>query len=325
MPNDTPPEPYRDILSFQKLYEVAYETKGRYLGPVPTKEFLEATGTIGLKDRSLPSGALNGWLIWVKEKKDMCIQFVGALESWPPSRDEDMRVKLVYHNNHGHSYGDPNCCGLAVDVAVSDTRTRGFWRDGEEVFFAEHESYTKFKSSVTSDPFVDSEEAVGVAGEEVDENEEEEERQEEEEQVLIDDLDVPSFSALVQNPGDDHDECAESISFPASGWENFRFENPSRNGISCRGQLAHHAAAVMTVQYCTHFFQLVIFGSFARMLRWDRSCALVLERFNYKGKPQVIFDFYKRLAQLGSADRGYDPRISRATKAEAKLARDAFR
>ncbi|KAK0222907.1 hypothetical protein EDD85DRAFT_778756 [Armillaria nabsnona] len=107
--------------------------------------------------------------------------------------------------------------------------------------------------------------------------------------------------------------------------EDYPFDNGTLRGQRTRGQICAYAGATMTLQFRTHLFTVVIFGSYARLLRWDRSSVIVSRRFNYAERPLILFRFYKRFAQLTLAQRGRDPRISIPTQAQGQAARKAFK
>ncbi|KAF9255747.1 hypothetical protein L218DRAFT_991737 [Marasmius fiardii PR-910] len=226
-------------------------------------------------------------------------------------------------------FNDPNCGGSAVDVAVGDVSTKGLWHDQNHIAFAEQESHTVFQLDASSDPFVWNQEQ-DTPRPQMGHTEEEEE---EEDETMKDgvgaestagadnDLDIPQPLPSLVLPEPQEDTAPS----PEREWGDYGFENSSLAGILCRGQLAYYAAAAMTVQYRTHLFQLVIFGTYARFLRWDRSCAIVSQRFDYSSKPELIFDFYRRFAQLTPAQRGHDPQITRSVQKDANLARECFR
>ncbi|KAK0214148.1 hypothetical protein IW262DRAFT_1279178 [Armillaria fumosa] len=107
--------------------------------------------------------------------------------------------------------------------------------------------------------------------------------------------------------------------------EDYPFDNRTLCGKRTRGQICAYAGATMTLQFRNHLFTVVIFGSYARLLRWDRSSVIVSRRFNYAEHPLILFRFYKRFAQLTLAQRGRNPRISIPTKAQGWKARRVFR
>ncbi|KAJ8703511.1 hypothetical protein PTI98_002129 [Pleurotus ostreatus] len=65
----------------------------------------------------------------------------------------------------------------------------------------------------------------------------------------------------------------------------------------------------MAMQFRSHLFSVLVCGRYARFIRWDRSCAIVTRRFDYTTHPLIIFDFYKRFAQLDDVQRGLYPNL----------------
>ncbi|KAF9255796.1 hypothetical protein L218DRAFT_304059, partial [Marasmius fiardii PR-910] len=333
MSTHTPSNKY-SLPSARKCNDIAYHTRGYYYGPMPVRNFLEEFMPYqNLNERRCRPNQQRLTKMASVASQDsepkMYTAYIEALKSWPP-RDEECGIGLDYHDNH--LYGDPNCGGLAVDVAVGDVSTKRLWHDQKHIAFAEQESHNVFQLDASSDPFVwnKEQETKGTPTPQVGQTEEEEE---EEDRTMKDgvgaettagadnDFDIPQPLSSLVLPN-----YRESNSIPfGRRWTEFGFENPNEAGILCRGQLAYYAAAAMTVQYRTHFFQLVIFGTYARFLRWDRSCAIVSQRFDYSSKPELIFDFYRRFAQLTPAQRGHDPQITRSVQKDAKLARECFR
>lgn len=86
-------------------------------------------------------------------------------------------------------------------------------------------------------------------------------------------------------------------------------------GASNKGQLVTYYKEQASRQHRTFIFQIFVFGSYARLLRWDRSGAVVTRKFNYKEQPELLAGFLWRYSQLSRPDRGWDPS---ATLAEAK-------
>ncbi|KAK1228047.1 hypothetical protein PQX77_008926 [Marasmius sp. AFHP31] len=318
----------------RKRVEVALHTAGRHYGPMRVEEFFKEFMPLH-KERSKPPqkrlNLLKGMALKETEP-EMYPVFVDALKGWPYN-DGGRQVKLEYHDNH--SIGDPNCADLAVDVAVGDASTSPFWRKGHHIPFAEHESHVEFKTSTQCDPYDDREytrqarqsQDTEIQEEEQGEiQEEDEEIQEEDEEIQekdeYADIDVPL-------PLPDSDNNTQPTSEEEENgfmqWHTedskYKFENSSNDGINCRGQLGYYAAAALTAQYRTHFFQLVILRCCARIIRWDRSSAIATQRFDYTKEPELIFEFYERLANLDRAGRGYDPYVTRASKSEAAAAR----
>jgi Fungal protein kinase len=94
---------------------------------------------------------------------------------------------------------------------------------------------------------------------------------------------------------------------------NFRFEKDSDDARLVRGQLASYAAAHMGSQFRVHAFSVLMCGTFARLIRWDRDGATVTRRFNYDSQPQILTDFFWRYTHLDRRQRGYDTSVSQAS------------
>jgi hypothetical protein len=98
-----------------------------------------------------------------------------------------------------------------------------------------------------------------------------------------------------------------------------QFEHDSQQSRDTRGQIASYAAAHMGTQFRTHVFSLLICGSFARFIRWDRASAFVSERFDYGEDGVLLAEFLRRYNSLKY--RGFDVSVSTASSDEASLAR----
>ncbi|KAG7095965.1 hypothetical protein E1B28_006649 [Marasmius oreades] len=319
------------VLSFEKRKEVAFFTSGRYLGGLRAEEFLSTflpyqhPNARRLKPRKERLDLMRS-VASQQSEAEMYKPFVQALENWPP-RDPDRKIKLVFKDCH--SVGDPNCGGLSVDISIGTSSTRRFWEDKCYIPFSEQESHVKIKFCDSFDPFCDRQmrqRNVHLQGE----NEQEYEAGMDDDQCVGDDLgnvDIPSPLPDC-GPVPTEDEPEDGTEAEQKGSVRNRhhlFESMTSKGISCRGQIAYYAAALLTVQYRVFFFQLIISGQYAQLVRWDRSCAIVSERFSYVEEPEHIFDFYHRLARLDATSRGYDPSIAMASKDEADRARAEFK
>ncbi|GJE92089.1 hypothetical protein PsYK624_082420 [Phanerochaete sordida] len=96
-------------------------------------------------------------------------------------------------------------------------------------------------------------------------------------------------------------------------------------GKTLRTALTNHAYAQFTCQHRVFFFHLILVGRHARFLRWDRSGAIVSERFDYASSPELLCDFLWRFSHMDEAQQGWDTTVSRPSKAEVKLFRDAVK
>ncbi|CAL1696844.1 unnamed protein product [Somion occarium] len=71
-------------------------------------------------------------------------------------------------------------------------------------------------------------------------------------------------------------------------------------------------------QHRTHVFSLIIFGRYARFLRWDRAGCVVSKGFEYHKNPRLLADFFWRFTFLSRAERGFDPTTTDATPSEIR-------
>ena len=103
------------------------------------------------------------------------------------------------------------------------------------------------------------------------------------------------------------------------------FENPAPESAAFRASLAEHATAQFTRQHRTCSFQVVIFGRWARFLRWDRSGAISTERFDYVVRPDILSEFLWRFDRMTDEQRGLDPTVKLANASEERLFIHAMR
>ncbi|GJE92091.1 hypothetical protein PsYK624_082440 [Phanerochaete sordida] len=100
-------------------------------------------------------------------------------------------------------------------------------------------------------------------------------------------------------------------------------EGLTAEGRQFRYSLISHARTQFTCQHRAHFFQLLIFGPFARFVRWDRSGTIVSQRFNYTSDPALLSEFLWRLSRMNDAQQGWDTTVRRASRAEAALLKES--
>ena len=77
------------------------------------------------------------------------------------------------------------------------------------------------------------------------------------------------------------------------------------------GQVMSYSTLVFDRQHRTHHFTLVIIGSWARIIRWDRSVAVFTEKFDYKAEPHKLGRFLWCFSRLQPTQRGHDPTVTR--------------
>ncbi|KAI0754495.1 hypothetical protein C8Q80DRAFT_1341464 [Daedaleopsis nitida] len=75
------------------------------------------------------------------------------------------------------------------------------------------------------------------------------------------------------------------------------------------GQIMTYSILVFDNQNRTHHFTVVIFGTMARIVFWDRSSVIFTEKFNYKAEPHKLGKFLWCYSRLSPAQRGHDTTV----------------
>ncbi|KAG9223393.1 hypothetical protein CCMSSC00406_0007580 [Pleurotus cornucopiae] len=242
-----------------------------------------------------------------------------ALSGWPPVRNGDEIQSLDFEDTHSHrdaesQLGPDSCIYFRGKPIVPRQKRR-------KVDFANVQSFTEHKANDKMDAFVDGgdedydgeayyvmsgySKREGYAGEDEKEGEGEEERETvTSERPYI--ADSPTAHVDAEG-GEAHPEVKDDAEPTPS--ENYPFENDTIQGRSTRGQIASYAGVTMAMQFRSHLFSVLVCGRYARFIHWDRSCAIVTRRFDYTTHPLIIFDFYKRFAQLDDVQRGLYPNL----------------
>ncbi|KAI0273356.1 hypothetical protein BC834DRAFT_204192 [Gloeopeniophorella convolvens] len=91
-----------------------------------------------------------------------------------------------------------------------------------------------------------------------------------------------------------------------------------RDYVEC-GELIDCMTVVHRVQFRAFSFAVALFGSKARLLRWDRSGIIYTDLFEWVDS-DTLFEFFWRFDHLSDADRGYDTTVRSVTKDEAAVA-----
>ncbi|KAI0657628.1 hypothetical protein C8Q70DRAFT_919291, partial [Cubamyces menziesii] len=108
----------------------------------------------------------------------------------------------------------------------------------------------------------------------------------------------------------------------------FAFERPSErlpdaiDREDARGQLIEYAREMCSRQHRCFGFIISVLRHHARLIRVDRTAALVSEAFNYVKDPMPLATFVYRYTKARREARGFDPTASPATRAEAKMFRE---
>lgn len=102
-------------------------------------------------------------------------------------------------------------------------------------------------------------------------------------------------------------------------------EAESTSGYDTRGQIISYAALVFKYQHRCFFFTLLVLGTEARIIRWDRAGAVVTDRFNYQQNPEILCEFLDKFACLKDTQGldGIDSTVTLATADEQRKMEDA--
>ncbi|KAH9943851.1 hypothetical protein B0H21DRAFT_864972 [Amylocystis lapponica] len=107
-------------------------------------------------------------------------------------------------------------------------------------------------------------------------------------------------------------EVTEDDPFNDRGRRSFEAKSTQRR--KNRGQIIHYASEVFLHQHRCFLFSIIVLGTSARILRWDRSGTIVTEKFDYCDHPEKICGFLWLFARLSPEDQGYDTTAVRVDK-----------
>ncbi|KAI0694754.1 hypothetical protein C8Q76DRAFT_660513, partial [Earliella scabrosa] len=80
------------------------------------------------------------------------------------------------------------------------------------------------------------------------------------------------------------------------------------------GQVMSYSTLVFDRQHRTHHFTVVVIGSCARLIYWDRSVAVFTEKFDYKAEPHKLGRFLWCFSRMTPAQRGHDTTVTRVLR-----------
>ena len=103
---------------------------------------------------------------------------------------------------------------------------------------------------------------------------------------------------------------------------NDPFENDSKASADTMGQITCYATQQLAKQFRTHAFSVLVCKDTARLIRWDRSGAVVTSSFSYVKEPWLA-QFFWRYAKSSPATRGVDESVVAPTEADATHVKEA--
>jgi hypothetical protein len=96
------------------------------------------------------------------------------------------------------------------------------------------------------------------------------------------------------------------------------FEHETEASKDAMGEITSYAVAQLATQFRTHIFTILVCGGYPRLLRWDRSGAVVTAAFDYCSR--FLGEFFWRYDRTSSGDRGVDLSVSIPCEAECRHA-----
>lgn len=81
-------------------------------------------------------------------------------------------------------------------------------------------------------------------------------------------------------------------------------------GQDTQGQLISYALQMFRYQHRTCLYSIIVMGHNARIIRWDRSGAIVTEKFNYVKDPAKLCHFFLAFARATPTEQGYDTTVT---------------
>jgi len=86
------------------------------------------------------------------------------------------------------------------------------------------------------------------------------------------------------------------------------------------GQIIAYTTTLLSNQYRTHAFSVLIIKDYARLIRWDRGGAIITEPIYYNTE-SYLFDFLVCYDHASKEARGHDPTVGPPTDDEERAAR----
>lgn len=112
------------------------------------------------------------------------------------------------------------------------------------------------------------------------------------------------------------DTCDDPFREPDD--ENSFLRN-TKAAFDTAGQITAYAAAQLGSQFRTCVYSVLVVKDYARLIRWDRTGAVVSEAINYNHHGHLI-DFFRRYSRAQPDLRGMDTTVSASSAQEEELA-----
>jgi len=91
-------------------------------------------------------------------------------------------------------------------------------------------------------------------------------------------------------------------------------------GSKMAGQVIAYTTLILSTQYCTHTFSILIIKDYTWLICWDCSGAIITEPIYYNDQ-SYLFDFLVRYDHASNKACGHDPTVGPPADHEAQAAR----
>ena len=91
--------------------------------------------------------------------------------------------------------------------------------------------------------------------------------------------------------------------------------NTTSTAYNVLGQIISYATLILSSQYCTHTFSVLIVKDHTWLICWDCSGAIIIEPIKYN-KDSSLFDFLIHYNNAGRVMHGQNPTVDSPTKGE---------
>lgn len=111
-----------------------------------------------------------------------------------------------------------------------------------------------------------------------------------------------------------------TITCPSCNRQHQSFVRNTNAALDTLGQITSYAAAQLGAQFRTHAYSILIVKDSARIIRWDRSGAIVTEAIKYNESPHLAY-FFWHYSRAPPTIRGKDETVNPASTDEMHEAR----
>lgn len=123
--------------------------------------------------------------------------------------------------------------------------------------------------------------------------------------------------ALVVTEESEPDDSSSGSEQPK---HEFLKDDDSKNTASRnRGQIVAYASEICARQHRTHCFSVSVYGSTARLFRWDRAGVIISDLIDLHKNPEILCQFLWRYSQATDPQRGYDTSVKKTTTDEERI------